>query len=428
MAHQLVVVLNLGGPHAQVVARRVRECDVYCEVYSYTVGKEKIESLNPKGILVTGGLKPVPEGRAQRAGWLEELNIPVLEVGQGTALSVEALSGGAGKNCLNLFLKTSCGCVGDWSMKDFAEDAIAEIRERVGDGRVLLGLSGGVDSSVVAALLSKAIGERLVCIFVDTGLMRKNEGDEVERAFQGRDMTFVRVNGETRFLYKLLGVSDPEKKRKIIGEEFIRIFETEAKKIGDVEFLAQGTIYPDIIESGGEEGQMVKSHHNVGGLPEEMEFQGLIEPLKCLFKDEVRRLGQELGLPDYLVWRQPFPGPGLAVRCVGGITKERLDILREADAIFREEVAHAGLDKQLNQYFAIITDIKSTGVRNEKRSYEYTIALRAVQTTDFMTAEWAELPYSLLRSASRRITTEVSNVNRVVYDVTAKPPATIEWE
>ena len=428
MKHQLMVVINLGGPHAQIVARRVRECNVYCEVYSFTAGEEKIKALSPKGIIVTGGWGGVPELRHEKAPWLDNIGVPVLEVGHGTAVSVEALAGGIGKKCLDTFLKTSCDCIGDWSIKEFVNDAIAEIRSTVGDGRVLLGLSGGVDSSVLAALLSKAIGERLICIFVDTGLMRKEEGNQVEAAFSGRNMTFSRVNAETKFLFKLVGVSDPEKKRKIIGEEFIRVFEREAAKFGDIEFLAQGTIYPDIIESGGDDGQVVKSHHNVGGLPDTMQFKGLVEPLKFLFKDEVRKLALELGLPEYIAYRQPFPGPGLAVRCIGAITKERLEILREADAIFAEEIEKAGLSRKIGQYFAIISDTKSTGVRNEHRTYEYTIALRAVNTTDFMTAQWVELPFELIRTISRRITTEVKSVNRVLYDVTDKPPATIEWE
>ncbi len=428
MKHQLAIVLNLGGPHAQIVARRVRECGVYCEVYPYNVGAERIAQMAPNGIIVTGGLTEVPEGRKTRAPWLDDLGIPVLEVGTGTALSIESLSGGVGKNCLENFLTVTCDFSCDWSIKDFLDSAIQEVRNQVGDGKVLLGLSGGVDSSVLAALLSKAIGSNLVCIFVDTGLMRKNEGDEVEAAFADRDMTFVRVNAETKFLYKLLGVNDPEKKRKIIGEEFIRVFEEEALKFGKIDFLAQGTIYPDIIESGGDDAQVVKSHHNVGGLPDTMSFKGLVEPLKYLFKDEVRVLAAELGLPDSLVNRQPFPGPGLAVRCIGSITKERLDILRDADAIFRDEMAKSGMSKMANQYFAVITDTRSTGVRNEKRTYEYTICLRAVKTVDFMTAEWVEIPFSLIRTISRRITTEVANVNRVLYDITDKPPATIEWE
>ena len=359
---------------------------------------------------------------------MDELGVPVLEVGQGAGISVEALSSGKGKVCLNTFLKNTCEFSGDWSVKAFIDESVEQIREQVGESRVILGLSGGVDSSVLAALLSKAIGDRLICIFVDTGLMRKNEGDQVEAAFKDRDMTFVRVNAETKFLFKLVGISDPEQKRKIIGEEFIRIFESEAEKFGDAEYLAQGTIYPDIIESGTAGAKMVKSHHNVGGLPEKINFKGLVEPLKMLFKDEVRRLAAELALPEYIVNRQPFPGPGLAVRCVGIITKERLEILREADAIFCEEIEKAGYSKKIGQYFAIIPETRTTGVRGGHRTFEYTIALRAVNTTDYMTAEWADLPISLIRSISRRITTEVKSVNRVLYDVTDKPPATIEWE
>lgn len=428
MKHEKMVVLSVGGPQAQTVARRVRECDVFCEVLPANITPEKLKAAEPKGIIITGSFSDIPLIHREKLSWVDNLGVPVLEVGQGAGISVEALSGGKGKNCLNTFLKNTCEFSGDWSVKAFIDESVEQIRNQVGDGKVLLGLSGGVDSSVLAALLSKAIGNRLVCIFVDTGLMRKNEGDQIEAAFKDRNLTFVRVNAETKFLFKLVGVSDPEQKRKIIGEEFIRVFETEAAKFGDVEYLAQGTIYPDIIESGMPGGKMVKSHHNVGGLPESMNFKGLVEPLKMLFKDEVRRLAAELSLPEYIVNRQPFPGPGLAVRCIGIITKERLEVLREADAIFCEEIEKAGYSKKIGQYFAVIPETRTTGVRGGHRTFEYTIALRAVNTTDYMTAEWAELPISLIRSISRRITTEVKSVNRVLYDVTDKPPATIEWE
>jgi len=311
-------------------------------------------------------------------------------------------------------------------MQSYAEIQIKSTRERVGAGTVLLGLSGGVDSSVVAALLSKAIGPQLVCSFVDHGLMRKNEGDEVEAAFKDSQLRFVRANAEERFLTKLAGVTDPEAKRKIIGEEFIRVFEEEAKKLGRVDFLAQGTIYPDVAESGGG-GKFVKSHHNVA-LPENIGFKGIIEPLRSLIKDEVRELGRVLGLPDYLVDRQPFPGPGLGVRIIGGITKEKLDILREADYIFRDEIDKAKLASTLRQYFAVLTDMRSVGVSNGERTYDYTIALRAVTTTDFMSAQWAQIPHEVLGAASQRIVSEVAHINRVVYDITDKPPGTIEWE
>ena len=313
-------------------------------------------------------------------------------------------------------------------MGDYKNTAIAQLRERIGSGNVLLALSGGVDSSVAAALLAEAVGPQLTCVFVDHGLMRLNEGDEVERAFAKWDLNFVRVDAETRFLLRLAGVDEPERKRKIIGGEFIRVFEEEAKKIGRVDFLAQGTIYPDVIESGAGEAAVIKSHHNVGGLPDYVDFKEIIEPLRMLFKDEVRQLGRELGLPEYLVSRQPFPGPGLAIRIIGDITKEKADMLRQADFIFREEMARAGEDKRLNQYFAVLTNTRSVGVMGDGRTYDYTLALRAVTTSDFMTADWARIPYELLDRVSGRIVNEVKGINRIVYDITSKPPATIEWE
>ena len=307
-------------------------------------------------------------------------------------------------------------------------EQIQKIKQTVGDKKVLLALSGGVDSSVCASLLSKAIGSQLTCVFVDTGLMRKNEGDEVEEAFKNDELNFVRVNAKDRFLEKLKGVTDPEQKRKIIGEEFIRVFEDEAKKIGQVDYLAQGTIYPDVIESGLGDAKVIKSHHNVGGLPDVVDFRDLIEPLRDLFKDEVRRLGLELKMPEYLVFRQPFPGPGLGIRVMGEVTEEKLEILRNADAIFREEIAKAGEDKNISQYFAVITNNKTVGVMGDFRTYDYTLALRGVTTTDFMTADWARIPYEVLDRVSVRIVNEVENINRIVYDITSKPPATIEWE
>ena len=333
-----------------------------------------------------------------------------------------------GQQILRNFLFGVCGASGDWTMADYSRQAIDEARQKVGQGKVLLGLSGGVDSSVVAALLSKAVGSQLVCIFVDHGLMRKNEGDEIMAAFKDRELNIIRVDAGRRFLGKLAGVNDPEQKRKIIGEEFIRVFEEEAAKLGKVDFLAQGTIYPDVIESGVKGDVAVKSHHNVGGLPDHVDFTDIIEPLRPLFKDEVRALGLVLGLPEYLVWRQPFPGPGLAVRVIGEITREKLDILREADYIFRQEIAKAGLDREIGQYFAVITDLRSVGVKGEGRTYDYTLALRAVVTGDFMNAQWARIPHEVLGEISARITSEVPGVGRIVYDITSKPPATIEWE
>ena len=333
-----------------------------------------------------------------------------------------------GAQVIKNFLFNICKCSGDWIISSFVDESIKKLKEKIGDKKALCALSGGVDSSVAAVLLSRAIGKNLTCIFVDHGLLRKNEGDEVEEVFKNQDINFIRVNAKDRFLAKLSGVTDPERKRKIIGEEFIRVFEEEAKKIGTVDFLVQGTIYPDVIESGLGKSSVIKSHHNVGGLPDYVDFKEIIEPLRDLFKDEVRKTGLELRMPENLVFRQPFPGPGLAIRIIGDITEEKLNILQDADSIFREEIANAGLHKNINQYFAVLTNLKSVGVMGDERTYDYTVALRAVETTDFMTGVWSKIPYEVLEKVSSRIVNEVNHVNRVVYDITSKPPATIEWE
>ena len=513
MAHQLVIVLDFGGQYNQLIARRVRECGVYCEVRSYKTPIEEIKKLNPMGIIFTGGPNSVYDEKSPSISVeIFNIGIPILGICYGCHLMAHVLGGKVsscitseyGKtetvydrscilfggvsdmpekavswmshtdyilempagfkstahtdNCpvaamenkekklyavqfhpevnhteyglgmIDSFLKNVCGCIGDWTMGNYAKTAIEDVRNKVGNGKVLLALSGGVDSSVAAALLSKAVGNQLTCIFVDHGFMRKNEGDEVEAAFADWDINFVRVNAKDQFMAKLNGVSDPETKRKTIGEEFIRVFEQEAKKIGAVDYLVQGTIYPDVIESGAGDAAVIKSHHNVGGLPDYVDFKEIIEPLRLLFKDEVRALGRELGLSNVLVDRQPFPGPGLAIRIIGEITDEKLKILQDADYIFREEIAKAGLDKSIHQYFAVLTNMRSVGVMGDGRTYDYTLALRAVTTTDFMTADFAKIPYDVLETASSRIVNEVKSINRVVYDVTTKPPATIEWE
>ena len=513
MNHEKVLILDFGGQYNQLIARRVRECNVYCEVHPYNMPLEKIKEFAPIGIIFTGGPNSVYEETSPHVD--EEvfrLGVPILGICYGCQLMAHTLGGSVtaatdasareyGKtetyfdtacklfrglseksitwmshgdymervpegfslvahsdNCPNVaicdekrgfygvqfhpevnhtengtamlrnFLYEVCHAHGDWTMSDYLKTQIAALREKIGDGKVPLARSGGGEASVAAALLAKAVGKQLTCVFVDHGLLRKNEGDEVEAAFRQWDINFVRVDAERRFLDKLKDISDPERKRKIIGEEFIRVFEEEAKKIGRVDFLVQGTIYPDVIESGLGNSAVIKSHHNVGGLPDYVDFREIIEPLRLLFKDETRQLGRELGLPEYLVMRQPFPGPGLAIRVIGDITKEKLDTLRDADAIFREEIANAGLEYMISQYFAVLTNVRSVGVMGDGGTYDYTLALRGVTTTDFMTADWARIPYEVLDRVSVRIVNEVRGISRIVYDITSKPPATIEWE
>ena len=517
MPNQSVIVLDFGGQYNQLIARRVRECNVYCEVKPNTMTVDEIRAFDPIGIIFTGGPQSVyAEGSPQVDPEIFRLGIPILGICYGCQLMAQYLGGevtAAGKDTareygktqtwfdtdcrlfrglpeqsitwmshgdymakvpesfrlvahsdacptvgicdeargfygvqfhpevnhteygramLRNFLYEVCGATGEWTMGDFMRKSIADIRAKVGDGKVLLALSGGVDSSVAAGLLSRAIGKQLTCVFVDHGLLRKNEGDEVESVFgpDGQfDLNFIRVNAQERYYAKLAGVTEPEQKRKIIGEEFIRVFEEEAKKIGAVDFLAQGTIYPDVVESGlGGESAVIKSHHNVGGLPDYVDFKEIIEPLRNLFKDEVRKAGLELGIPENLVFRQPFPGPGLGIRIIGEVTAEKVRIVQDADAIYREEIAKAGLDRSIGQYFAALTNMRSVGVMGDERTYDYAVALRAVNTVDFMTAEAAEIPFEVLQTVMSRIINEVRGVNRVFYDLTSKPPGTIEFE
>ena len=499
MDREMVIVIDFGGQYNQLVARRVRECNVYCEIYSYKTDIEKIKAMNPKGIILTGGPNSCYEpGAPSCTDELFNLGIPVLGLCYGAQLMMHVLGGKVekapvreygktevmvetssplftdvtpnticwmshfdyiskvapgfdicahtadcpvaaaenrdknlyaiqfhpevlhtqeGTKMLSNFVRGVCGCSGDWKMDAFVENTIKEIRAKVGNGKVLLALSGGVDSSVAAGLLSRAIGKQLTCVFVDHGLLRKNEGDEVEQVFgpNGQfDLNFIRVNAQERYYSKLAGVTEPERKRKIIGEEFIRVFEEEAKKIGAVDFLAQGTIYPDVVESGlGGESAVIKSHHNVGGLPDYVDFKEIIEPLRNLFKDEVRKAGLELGIPEKLVFRQPFPGPGLGIRIIGEVTAEKVRIVQDADYIYREEIAKAGLDRSIGQYFAALTNMRSVGVMGDERTYDYAVALRAVNTVDFMTAEAAEIPFDVLQTVMSRIINEVRGVNRV---------------
>ncbi|WP_040212442.1 glutamine-hydrolyzing GMP synthase [Clostridium polynesiense] len=503
-------MIDFGGQYNQLIARRVRELGVYCEILPYTIPLEKIKDKKPQGIIFTGGPNSVYGENAPKIdGEIFELGVPVLGICYGVQLMAHTLGGRVasasvkeygktqinlkntsplfngmkenevcwmshtdyveavpegfdiiahtdqcpaaavsneskklygvqfhpevehtpfGKKMLENFVYKVCGLSKDWTMASFAEEKIREIKEIVGDKKLICALSGGVDSSVAAVMVHKAVGKQLTCIFVDHGLLRKDEGDTVEKIFKEQfDMNLIRVNAKERFLSKLKGVEDPERKRKIIGEEFIRVFEEEAGKLGEISFLVQGTIYPDVVESGTGTSAVIKSHHNVGGLPEDLQFK-LIEPLRELFKDEVREVGEELGIPHDLVWRQPFPGPGLAIRVLGEITEEKLEITREADFIFRDEIAKAGLDGAIWQYFAVLPDIRSVGVMGDERTYSHTIALRAVTSSDGMTSNWAHIPFEVLEKASSRIVNEVNNVNRVVYDITSKPPATIEWE
>ncbi len=513
MKNQKILILDFGGQYNQLIARRVRECNVYCEVKPFSTSLEEIKAFAPIGIIFTGGPNSVYEAGSPHVDTgVYSLGVPILGICYGCQLLAHELGGKVtaaqddsareygktetyfdtscklfknipaesitwmshgdymaqvpqgfrlvahsaacptvgicdeergfygvqfhpevnhtvyGSEMLHNFLYEICGAVGDWTMADYKRRAIEEIRAKVGDGKVLLALSGGVDSSVAAALLAEAVGNQLTCVFVDHGLMRKDEGDEVEAAFAKWDINFIRVDAEERFLTALKGVVEPEAKRKIIGEEFIRVFEIEGKKIGSVDYLVQGTIYPDVIESGKGDAAVIKSHHNVGGLPDYVDFKEIIEPLRMLFKDEVRVLGRELGLAETLVQRQPFPGPGLGIRVIGEVTKEKLDILREADYIFRDEIAKAGLQNTMSQYFAALTNMRSVGVMGDGRTYDYALALRSVSTTDFMTADWVRIPYEVLDKVSVRIVNEVRGINRILYDVTSKPPATIEFE
>ncbi len=440
MKNERILILDFGGHFNQLTARKVRECSVYCEVESSTMKIEEIKKYNPKGIILIGGPESQEELFDQA---LLDLDYPILGICHGASLLDEKpkhfkianhpsiLETEEGFKQLSDFIFNECKCQGDWKIEDFVDLTIASIKEKVGDGKVLCALSGGVDSSVCAVLLSKAVGKQLTCVFVDHGLLRKNEAEEVENVFGKNgiyDLNFIKVDAKERFYQKLEGVIDPEQKRKIIGEEFIRVFEEEAKKIGAVDFLVQGTIYPDIIESGLGKDGVIKSHHNVGGLPSVVDFKEIIEPVKLLFKGEVRKVGSYLGIPDYLVNRQPFPGPGLGVRIIGEITKEKVKMVQDADFICREEIEKAGLNKEFSQYFAAITNLRSVGVKNGKRTYDHAIALRAIITSDFMNAKCGRIPYDVLEVIVNRIVSEVDGVNRVLYDFTPKPPATIEFE
>lgn len=512
MKHQLVLVLDFGGQYNQLIARRVRENGVYCEIVSYTKPLEELRAMAPSGIIFTGGPNSVFDMASPHyTKEILKLGVPILGICYGAQLmawmgdgvvetaeqseygkidiqilkkqsllfkdvpennivwmshtdrivkapdgfEITAFSDACpvaamenekeklyavqfhpevthsvyGKQMLHNFLFEVCGCAGDWQMDSFIDDTVAALRKKIGDKKVILGLSGGVDSSVAAGLLSRAVGKQLTCVFVDQGLMRKDEGDYVEKTFTALfDMNFVRVNCGDHFIACLKGVSDPEEKRKIIGTEFYKVFWNEIRKQSEKGFFAQGTIYPDCIESGKGDADKIKTHHNKVKMPEDIEFLDVVEPLASLFKDEVRRVGEKLGIPHALVWRQPFPGPGLGVRIIGEITKEKIEILQNADWVLRDEMAKNGYEKNLAQFFCVLPDVSTVGVMGDHRTYDHLIAIRAVTTDDFMTADWAKIPYDILAKVSNRITNEVKNVNRVVYDITTKPPATVEWE
>lgn len=429
MIQDTILLLDLGGTENTAVARQIRALGVYSEIYPHDITPDEVKDMgNVKGVILCGGENRVVNGVSIDIDpALYDLGIPMLAVDHPGA-RCETLTQLPSDEQMMAFLFDSCKADRNWNMKNFVNDQVEAIRSQVGDKKVLLALSGGVDSSVVAALLIKAIGDRLTCVHVNHGLMRKGESEGVVELFQnGLHANLVYVDASERFLSKLQGVAEPEEKRKIIGAEFIRVFEEEARKLQGIEFLGQGTIYPDIIESGTKTAEVVKSHHNVGGLPEDLQFE-LVEPVKQLFKDEVRACGLELGLPAEMVYRQPFPGPGLGVRCTGAITKDRLLAVRESDAILREEFAKAGLDKTVWQYFTVVPDFKSTGVKEGKRSFEYPVVIRAVNTVDAMTATVEQIPWPLLLEITDRILSEVKGVNRVLYDVSPKPCSTIEWE
>ncbi|HZJ84642.1 MAG TPA: glutamine-hydrolyzing GMP synthase [Syntrophomonadaceae bacterium] len=415
MKKELVLVLDFGGQANQLIARKIRELSVYCEMVPYDIDLQEVKEKNPKALVLAG---LAADSNLITSAW-RELGLPIFVIPSINELEMDELE---------TFFFKQVGIKGKWNLSDFIAESIASIKEKVGDKKVLCALSGGVDSAVAAVLVHKAVGDQLVCVYVDNGLMRKGESEEILETFQNKmKMNLIFAQAEKRFLHKLAGVSDPEDKRKIIGTEFIRVFEEEKNKLGEIEYLVQGTIYSDVIESGTKTSQNIKSHHNVGGLPEDMDFK-LIEPLRLLFKDEVRLVGKLLGIPEGIVWRQPFPGPGLGVRILGEVTKDKADILREADAIVREEIKKAGLERSIWQSFAVLLPVKSVGVKNEARTYAYPIILRAVISEDAMVADIAKLPYELLDIIAQRIVGEVEGINRVAYDITPKPPGTIEWE